>query len=118
MRSALKSVSLELRSLLGEAVLLAEMSDALFCLKDLFLCHALQSLLPVLMHMDLELVKEVLGLDVGAVFVENIPVFDIRRAQDGVLMCFDRRKMVILFSMDIIFRRLKRIYLIIRYLIC
>ena len=44
------------------------------------------------MHVDLELVKEVLGLDVRAVFVENVAVFDIRLAEDGVLMCFARRK--------------------------
>ena len=72
-------------------MLLSEMSDALLSLKDLFFCHALESLLPVLVHVDLELVKEVLGLDVRAVFVENVAVFDIRLAEDGVLMCFVRR---------------------------
>ena len=61
-------------------MLLSEMSDALLSFKDLFLCHALESLLPVLVHVDLELVKEVLGLDVRAVFVENVAVFDIRLA--------------------------------------
>ena len=49
---ALESVSLEGGPLLGEAVLLAEMSDALLCLKDLFLCHSLQGLLPVLVHVN------------------------------------------------------------------
>ena len=72
-------------------MLLSEMSDALLSFKDLFLCHALESLLPVLVHVDLELVKEVLGLDVRALFVENVAVFDIRLAEDGVLMCFVRR---------------------------
>ena len=101
MRRALKSISLKLRSLLRKAMLLAEMSDALFCLKDFCLCHALQSLLPVLMHMDLEPLKEVLGLDVRAVFVKNVPVFDIRLSQGGVLMCFDWRKVVVLFSREV-----------------
>ena len=45
-------------------MLLTEVSDALLVLNDLLWCHALQSLLPVLVHMDLELVKEVPGLDV------------------------------------------------------
>ena len=80
-------------------MLLSEMSDALLSLKDLFFCHALKSLLPVLVHVDLELVKEVLGLDVRAVFVENVPVLDIRLAEGGVLMHFYRREMVILFSL-------------------
>ena len=80
-------------------MLLAEMSDALLSLKDLFLGHSLKGLLPVLVHVDLELVKEILGLDVRAVFVENIPVLDIRRAEGGVLMSFYRREMVILFSL-------------------
>ena len=66
-----KGVPLELRSFLGEAVLLTEVSDALLGLNDLLLSHALQSLLPVLVHMDLELVDEVLGFDVRAVFVED-----------------------------------------------
>ena len=96
MRNALESVSLELRTLLGEAFLLAEMSDALLSSKDLFLRHALQSLLPVLVHVNLELLKKVLGLYVRAVFVKNVPVLDIRLAQDGVLMCLDRWKVVIL----------------------
>ena len=78
MRSPLKSVPLKLWTLLGEAVFLTEMSDALLSLKDFLLCHALESLSPVLMHMDLELVKKVLGLDVRAILVENVPVFDIR----------------------------------------
>ena len=80
MRKVNIRISLQLRSLLREAVLLAEMSDALLSLKDFFLCHSLESLLPVLVHVDLKLVKEVLGLDVRAVFVENVPVLDIRLA--------------------------------------
>ena len=53
------------------------------------------------MHVDLELVKEVLGLDVRAVFVENVAVFDIRLAEDGVLMCLNWRKMVILLILQV-----------------
>ena len=91
MRGALEGVSVELWSLLGKAVLLTEVSDALLSLKDFLLCHALQGLLPVLMHMDLKLVKKVLGLDVRAIFVKDVPVFDIRLTQSGVLMCFAGR---------------------------
>ena len=94
MRSALERVPLELWSLLGKAVLLAEVSDALLSLKDLLLVHALQGLLPVLMHMDLKLVKKVLGLDVRAILVKDVPVFDIWLTQSGVLMCFEWRKRV------------------------
>ena len=45
-------------------MLLPEVGNAFFCLLDLFCGHSLQSLLPVLVHMDLELVEEILGLDV------------------------------------------------------
>ena len=101
-KSALKSVSLELWTFLGEAVLLAEMSDALFSFNDLLFCHTLEGLHPVLVHMDLELVQEVLGLDVRAVLVENVTVFDIRRAQYGLLMYFDWRKVVVFFSLKVV----------------
>ena len=90
MSTALKSIPLQLRTL-GEAVFLTEMSDALLCLEDLCLCHALQSLLPVLMHMDLELVEEISWLDVRAILVEYVAVLDVWLLQGGVLMCFVRR---------------------------
>ena len=99
MSSVLKSISPELRSFLREPMLLTEMSYALLSLHDFLLCHTLEGLHSVLMHVDLELVKEVLGLNVRAVLVENIPVFDIRRAQNGLLMCFDRRKVVVIPSL-------------------
>ena len=99
MSSVLKSISPELRSFLREPMLLTEMSNALLSLYDFLLCHTLEGLHSVLMHVDLELVKEVLGLNVRAVLVENIPVFDIRRAQNGLLMCFDRRKVVVIPSL-------------------
>ena len=66
-----EGVPLQLWSLLGETVLLTEVGDALFGLKNLLLSHALQSLLPVLVHMDLELVHEVSRLDVRAIFVKD-----------------------------------------------
>ena len=93
---------LELWRFLGESVLLSEMSNALLGLNDLLLCHTLESLHPVLVHVDLELVKEVPGLDVRAVLVENVPVFDIRCTQNGLLMCFDWRKVVVMSSLKVI----------------
>ena len=97
-----EGVPLQLWTLLGEAVLFTEVGDALLGLKNLFLSHALQSLLPVLVHMDLELVKEVSWLDVRAVFVEDGAVFDIRLVEGGVLMCFYRRKRILWLSREVI----------------
>ena len=50
------------------------MRDAFFCFNDLLLSHALEGLLAVLVHMDLELVHEALGLNVRSVLVENVLV--------------------------------------------
>ena len=68
-------------------MLLTEVHHALFGLKDLLLGHALESLGPVLVHVDLESVQEVLGFDVRSVFVEDVSVFDIWLAEHGLLMC-------------------------------
>ena len=45
-------------------MLFFEVGHALFCLLDLFGSHSLQGLNTVLVHMDLELVKEIFGLDI------------------------------------------------------
>ena len=66
-------------------MLLPEVGDTFFCLLDLFFGHSLQSLLPVLVHMDLELVEEILGLDVRAIFLENLAILDKRLVEDGLL---------------------------------
>ena len=43
--------------------------DALLCDLHLLLGHSLQSHLAVLVHMDVELVQEVFGLDIRSIFV-------------------------------------------------
>ena len=79
------------------------MRDAFLCFNDLLLRHALKGLLPVLMHMDLELVHEALGLDVRAILVEDILVPDKGLfAKCGVLMHFNWRKMMIDLSCNIL----------------
>ena len=49
--------------------LLLHMLHTLLCFLDLLLGHALQSLLPVLMHVDVELVEEVLRLYVSSIII-------------------------------------------------
>ena len=48
-------------------VLLSEVLDARFCFFHLLLCHALEGLLSVSVHVDGELVYEVFGLYVGSI---------------------------------------------------
>ena len=48
-------------------VLFSEMLYALFCFLHLLLCHALEGLLSVSVHVDGELVYEVFGLYVGSI---------------------------------------------------
>ena len=68
------------------------MRDALFGLDDFRLCHALKSLLPVLVHMDLELVEEISWLYVGAILIEDVAVSDKGfLAECRMLMCFTWR---------------------------
>ena len=55
-------------------VRLSEMLDAGLRLLHLLWCHALEGLHAVLVHMDRELVHEVLGLYVGSIRVQDVSV--------------------------------------------
>ena len=55
-------------------VRLAEMLDAGLRLLHLFWCHAFEGLHAVLVHMDRELVHKVLGLYVGSIRVQDVPI--------------------------------------------
>ena len=59
-------VSADLRPPCG---LWLELLDALLCDLHLLLGHSLQSHLAVLVHVDVELVQEVFGLDIRSIFV-------------------------------------------------
>ena len=50
------------------------MIHALLVLLNLCFCHPLQRLLPVLVHVDMELIQEVLRLYVAPVVVQNVLV--------------------------------------------
>ena len=50
-------------------VLFSEMLHALFCFLHLLLCHALEGLLSVSVHVDGELVNKVFGLYVGPIII-------------------------------------------------
>ena len=55
-------------------VRLAEVLDTGLCLLHLLWCHALEGLHAVLVHVDGELVHEVLGLYVGSIRVQDVSV--------------------------------------------
>ena len=55
-------------------VRLSEMLDAGLRLLHLLWCHALEGLHAVLVHMDRELVHEVLGLYVGSIRLQDVSV--------------------------------------------
>ena len=55
-------------------VFLLEVRHAFFCLLHLLLCHALEGLLAVLVHVDGELVNEVFGLYVGSISIQDMTI--------------------------------------------
>ena len=55
-------------------VRLSEMLDAGLRLLHFLWCHALEGLHAVLVHMDRELVHKVLGLYVGSIRVQDVPI--------------------------------------------
>ena len=59
-----------------------EVRHAFFCLLHLLLCHALEGVLAIFVHMDGELVNEVFGLYVGSISIQDMTV---RRVEHGVI---------------------------------
>ena len=55
-------------------VFLFEVRHAFFCLLHLLLRHALEGLLPILVHVDRELVNEVFGLYVGSIRLQHMTI--------------------------------------------
>ena len=55
-------------------VFLTEVLDTSLGLLHLFWCHALEGLHAVFVHVDGELVHEILGLDVGSIRVQDVSI--------------------------------------------
>ena len=55
-------------------VRLSEVLDTFLCLLHLFWCHALEGFHAVFVHVDGELVHEVLGLYVGSIRIQDVSV--------------------------------------------
>ena len=55
-------------------VLCSEVLDAGLCLLHLLWCHALEGLHAVFVHVDGELVHEVLGLYVGSIRIQDVSI--------------------------------------------
>ena len=53
---------------------LSEVLDAGLCLFHLLWCHALEGFHAVFVHVDGELVHEVLGLDVGSIRLQDVSI--------------------------------------------
>merc|ERR1719454_1457681 len=59
---------------LPDPLALRGLRDTLLVYLDFLFGHALQSLLPILMHMDMELIQPTFWLDVGAIWLQNVSI--------------------------------------------
>ena len=74
LRSFLRLVGISSQGSFLAHVRLSEVLDTGLCLLHLLWCHALEGLHAVFVHVDGELVHEVLGLYVGSIRIQDVSV--------------------------------------------